>query len=48
VAAPVLARAFAAGERSPRRAAARLRPVVVAGIDAAHLRNANRPEDLET
>ena len=45
---PVLAAAFAAGERSPRRAAAALPRRPVAGVSASALRNANRPQDLRT
>ena len=43
---PVLATAFAAGERSLRRAAAGLPRAVVTGIAPASLHDADRPEDL--
>jgi molybdopterin-guanine dinucleotide biosynthesis protein A len=41
-----LATAFASGERSVRRAAGALTRVVVDGVPATALRNANRPGDL--
>ncbi len=41
-----LTTAFTSGERSVRRAAGLLPRVVVDGVPASALRNANRPEDL--
>jgi molybdopterin-guanine dinucleotide biosynthesis protein A len=43
---PVLATAFAAGERSLRRAAAGLPRAVVTGIAPGSLHDADRPEDI--
>lgn len=46
LAAPVLRSAFAAGERSPRRAAAALPRVAVPAVDEQALLGVNRPGDL--
>ena len=47
LAAPVLRAAFAAGERSPRRAADRLARASVTTVAERVVRNANRPGDLD-
>jgi len=43
---PILERAFAAGERAPRRALEAVRVVEVAGLDPERLADVDRPEDL--
>jgi len=43
----VLARAFAAGERAPRRVLPSLRVVEVSGLDSDAIADVDRPEDLD-
>jgi molybdenum cofactor guanylyltransferase len=43
---PVLAQAFAGGERAPRRALDAVRVVAVEGLDADRLADVDRPDDL--